>query len=244
MIILESFLLNQFKEIKFGFSTKIGLQRKAPFNFNLSQSVGDEKNIVEENRSTFFNYFGLENSNVAVQKQVHGDEISYVEQGGIQGESDAMFTDKPGLGLSISSADCSSVFIYDKKNKIIAGIHSGWRSTEKEIVKKTIQVLVNKKKSNPVDFYVYISPSITQKNYEVGHEVAEKFDSKYLLKKENKYLLDISGRNYDLLLECGIPQNQIQKSNLCTYGNNYLLHSYRKEGKNSGRAFGLIMMKK
>lgn len=243
MIILESFLLNQFKEIKFGFSTKIGLERKAPFYFNLSHSVGDEKKIVDENRSAFFNSFGLNFSSVAVQKQVHGDEIRYVEKGGIQGESDAMFTDKSGIGLAISSADCSSVFIFDRKNKIIAGIHSGWRSTEKEIVRKTVQLLIKDKNCNPHNMFVYISTSMTQKNYEVGPEVAEKFDNKYLIKKGDKYLLDVSGRNYDLLLECGIPKYQIQKSNLCTFENNYLLHSYRKDGKISGRAFGLIMLK-
>lgn len=244
MLVIESILLNQFKNISFGFSTKLGLNRKEPFHFNLSLSVGDNEKIVKENRTSFFNYFGLNEKNVAIQKQVHGNSVRFVEKGGIQGESDAMFTDVPGIGLAISSADCSSVFLYDKKNNIIAGIHSGWRSTEKEIVKKTIEILIKEKKTNPTDCFVYLSPSISQKNYEVGFDVAEKFDSKYLIKKGDKFLLDVSGRNYDLLLDCGVPKNQIQLSNLCSYQNNYLLHSYRREGIHSGRAYGLIVLKK
>lgn len=42
---------------------------------------------------------------------------------------------------------------------------------------------------------VYIGPSISQINYEVGKEVAEKFDQTFVKPKGDKYLLNVSGIN-------------------------------------------------
>jgi len=55
--------------------------------------------------------------------------------------------------------------------------------------------------------------------------------------------LDVAGINYQMLLDFGIPKNQIQKSELCTYEYNNLLHSYRKDGDLSGRSIGVIAIK-
>jgi hypothetical protein len=90
---------------------------------------------------------------------------------------------------------------------------------------------------------VYIGPSISQANYEVGNEFAEKFDRTYLEPKGDKYLLDTGRINYQILLDFGIPKNQIQKSDLCTYEFSTLLHSYRRDGNTSGRSLGVIAIK-
>jgi len=45
-----------------------------------------------------------------------------------------------------------------------------------------------------------------------------------------------------MLLDFGIPKRQIQKSNLCSFENVDLFHSYRRDKENSGRAWGLIYM--
>ncbi len=190
-----------------------------------------------------FKNLGLESDNVAIQKQVHGDNIKYVTKGGYCGESDALITGEKNLGLAISTADCTPVFIFDKKNKFIAAVHSGWRGTEKKILLKVLQQLKYKYNSSSQDLITYIGPSICQKNYEVGKEVAEKFEEKYLLPKGDKYLLDVSGVNYDILLNFKIPAENIQRSSFCTFEMKYLLHSYRRDGLHSGRAFGIIAMR-
>ncbi len=244
MIIIKSLLLSRFKEIAFGFSTKIDSNMNAPFNFNLSQSVGDDSNIVDGNRKKFFNQLGFESSDVAFQKQVHGDKITVIEKSGLCGESDAMITKVSGIALAISTADCTPIFLFDKKQKIIAGIHSGWRSTVKKITSKTIQLLINDFNVDPLDLYAYIGPSISQMNYEVGNEVAEQFDSKYIVLKSHRLYLDVAECNYEMLIEDGIPLENIQLSNLCSYQQSNLLHSYRREGLRSGRALGLIYLRR
>lgn len=241
--IIKSRLFKEYPEIIFGFSTKIGLERETPYFFNLSHSVGDDETVVDENRKHFFETLGLTTENVAIQKQVHGDKMNYVSKGGFCGESDALITDKPNLGLAISTADCTSIFLYDIKTKVITAVHSGWRGTEQKILSKTLQKMKNDFNCLPENLIAYIGPSIRQKNYEVGPEVAEKFDNKYLIPKGDKYLLDVVGNNLDMLLEFGLLKENIQLSNFCSYEMDDLLHSFRRDGLHSGRAFGVIALK-
>ena len=243
MLIIKPFIFKRFPEIVFGFSTKIGPNAKPPYYFNLSYSVGDEKEIVDSNRALFFNELGLNEKMVSYQKQVHEDKINTVSSFGSCGESDALITREKNLGLAISSADCPAIFIYDPKEKVIAAVHSGWRGTEKKILGKTIQKLKNDFNVNPADLVCYIGPSISQKNYEVGEEVAAKFGKEFILNNENKFYLNLFGVNYKMLVDEGIKEVNIQVSSLCSFEYEYLLHSYRRDGLKSGRALGVIAMK-
>jgi YfiH family protein len=160
----------------------------------------------------------------------------------MQGEGDALLTKKKGIGLAVSSADCAPIFIYDKINKVIAGIHSGWKGTSQKIVKETLITLRENFNCNPHNLIVYVGPSISQKNYEVGKEFQNIFDIKYLLPQNGKFKLDVKQANYDMLVNFGIPESQIEVSNLCSFQEEYL-HSYRRDGLKSGRAFGIIALK-
>ncbi|HOI29868.1 MAG TPA: peptidoglycan editing factor PgeF [Melioribacteraceae bacterium] len=243
MKIIVSNLFKQFKEIIFGFSTKIGPDSVPPFFFNLSLTVGDDPEKVKQNREYFFNRLGLSTSQIAFQRQVHSDIIKFVEKPGLLGESDALITRYYGIGLAISAADCTPIFIYDKENKIIAGVHSGWKGTQKRILKKVLSNLSFHFKSKPKNLYVFLGPSISQENYEVGKDVALLFDQKYLLFKDGRIYLDVPLANFDMLLTHGIPPENIEMSRLCTFKEKVLLHSYRRDGNNSGRMFGVIALK-
>lgn len=244
MLILKSSLLNRFPQIIFGFSTKIGLKRSHPYYFNMSLSVQDISENVFENRRYFFKRLGLIESNIAIQRQIHGDNITVVDKGGICGESDAMITDVLNLGLAITSADCPAIFLFDTERNVIAAVHSGWRGTEKKILFKVLTKLVEDFNCKPQNLAAYIAPSISQKNYEVGEEVASKFDTKYSIKNNSKYLLDLQRINRDIMLKFGLLKKNIRVSSLCSYEMKDLLHSYRRDGALSGRAFGVIALKK
>ena len=243
MIIITPSIFNNFPNLTFGFSTKIGLDRKEPFYFNLSHSVGDDYKIVEENRKAFLNELCLNLENVVLQKQIHSDIVTLVDNGNNVNESDALITNKTGIGLALFSADCTPIFIYDPSRNVIAAIHAGWKGTEKNITGKVLKLIQEKQNSSLNDLYVYIAPGISQKNYEVQSDVADRFDHKYILEKEGKIYLDVAKINFDRLISAGIPENQIQQSNLCSFENKNLLHSFRRDGKRSGRALGVIAMK-
>lgn len=242
MKIIHSELFTRFPEIIFGFSTKIGLNRGAPFYFNLSYTVGDNPDLVRENRICFFNELGLDPGKIAYQKQIHSDIISIVDQPGLIDESDAMITNTRGIGLSISSADCAPVFLYDKQAGAIAAVHSGWRGTEKKILFKTINKMSDSFDVKAENLYVFIGPSISQMNYEIGEEVADLFDNAFLKRINGKINLDVLGANLKMLNDAGIPAGQIEVSTLCSFGEKDLLHSYRRDGSVSGRSIGVIAL--
>lgn len=243
MFIIKPHIFQRFPQIIYGFSTKFGGDGKSNFDFNLSFSVGDEKSIVESNRKLFFTSIGLNSDSIAFQKQTHSDIIKMVDSAGSCGESDSLITNKRDLGIAITIADCTPIFIFDCKNNVIAGVHSGWRGTEKKILKKTLQLLFSNYNSDCKDLFVYIGPSISTSNYEVGEELVEKFDQKYIASKNSKYFLNVSKANYDMLTEFDVPENQIQKSELCTFEFKTLLHSYRRDREKSGRSIGVIALK-
>lgn len=240
--IIRSRLFKNIPEIIFGFSTKIGLSRNHPFYFNMSKSVEDDEKIVNENRIAFFNELKLQSDQIAYQKQIHSNTVKIVNSPGLHGEGDALITNKKGIGLAVSSADCAPVFIYDKEKKVIAGIHSGWKGTSQKIVEETLIALQENFNCNSQNLIVYIGPSISQKNYEVGKEFENIFDIKYLLPQNGTFKLDVKQANYDMLINFGIPESQIEVSNLCSFQEEYL-HSYRRDGLKSGRAFGIIALK-
>ena len=244
MQIIKSRLFEKFPEIVFGISTKIGTVNNSPFHFNLSLTVGDDPEIVKSNREAFFNELGLTTAQIAIQKQVHSEVIALIDAPGPAGESDGMITDKFNLGLAVSTADCVPIFIYDKNKKVICGIHSGWRGTQKQILKKSLNLLSERFNSNPQDLYIFVGPSISQKNYEVGEEVASQFNRKYSMMINGKLSLDVVQANLDFIYDFGIPESQIEVSNLCSFNENELLHSFRRDGKISGRSLGVIAMRK
>lgn len=243
MLIIKPFVFNQFTEIIFGFSTKCGSNSELPYYFNLSYSVGDEKERVDQNRRLFFGKLGLNENMVSYQKQVHEDKINFVDTCGSCGESDALITKSRNLGLAISSADCPAIFIYDPIKKVIGAVHSGWKGTEKQILIKTIRRLSDEFSCKASDLICYLGPSISQVNYEVGQEVAKKFDDQFILLKENKYYLDLARANFNMLINEGVKEKNIQVSKLCSYEYSNLLHSYRRDGVKSGRALGVIAIK-
>lgn len=243
MFLIKPYIFNKFPEITCIFTTKIGLERKEPYFFNISFAVGDDEKIVSENRLSLFSFLKFEGINVHFQKQIHSDIVRIVKSDSIPEESDAMICSESKNALAIIAADCTSVFVYDSKNKIIAAVHSGWRGTQKRILEKTLNMLSSQFNSINKDLFVYIAPSISQANYQVGEEVAELFEKKYLTNIEGKNYLDVAEANYDMLLNFGIPKNQIQKSSLCTFEMKELFHSYRRDGEKSGRSLGVIALR-
>jgi copper oxidase (laccase) domain-containing protein len=92
----------------------------------------------------------------------------------------------------------------------------------------------------PQNIFAFIGASASGEKYEVGLEVATLFEEKHLVDLHNgKFLLDVKAANLDQLLFAGIPADQIEVSPLCTISDERL-HSYRRDGKRSGRMLAVI----
>ncbi len=240
--IIKSKILSGINGLVHGISTKAG--GSAPFYNTLSRHVGDDESAVAENRSRFFGSLGIDGSRLAHANQIHSGSVTLVKSPGLFKETDALITAEKDLYLVISVADCLPVMIYDPVKNVIANIHSGWRGTQKGIVTNAVSLMASEFSSSPADMIVFIGPGISREYFEVGREVAELFDDKYVSfgdsGKSAKPFIDIGAVVMDQLNDAGVKPDNIESSGLCTYSSPDLLHSYRRDRENSGRMFAVI----
>lgn len=232
----------QFPNVVFGFSKKVNNTIEDNFNLNMSLSIGDNEENVVANREKFFNSIGLTSKNVVIQKQTQSNTVNIIEKFEDNLEGDALITKTKNLGLAISTADCTNIYLYDPKENIIAAVHSGWMGTEKKILEKTLKILINQFNVSPKNIYAYFGPSICQLNYEVGSDFSSKFQKKHFIEKRDRLFLDLKEANKDMLTQIGVPLPQIEISKICSFENKNF-HSYRRDKNKSGRALGIISLK-
>lgn len=181
----------------------------------------------------FSNTIGVQRNQLQFLEQIHSDTIHIVNEWTANLKGDAIITPSKNLVLCISVADCVGVTLYDSEHTIIAGIHSGWRGTTSNIVGKTILTMMNNFGTNPSKLYGYVSPSASQRMYEVQQDVSSLFDSKYLTHIDSKIYLDVQKNVVDQLLEKGMQQQNIEQDSSCTISDRQF-HSFRRDGEMFG----------
>ncbi len=180
-------------------------------------------------------------------RQVHGDKIVTVKKNDLpqQGplpEADGAVTDVPGIFLSVRTADCLPVFLYDPKKKCIALAHAGWRSTAKFIAQKALKALEKNYNSRAEDVLAAMGPAIGRCCYQVGEEF-EKIFPDAILRRDNSRYLDLSLANRSQLLASGVRPENIFDSVFCTAcGQGFF--SYRRDKEKAGRHLSLLAVNK
>ena len=218
---------------------------------NMSLNYGDASSSLE-NRNRFLNKLKIDQASLVCAKQVHSSGIVYVKQedrgkGALSYETsidatDAFITDEKKIALSVFTADCLSVFLYDPEHPAIGLVHAGWRSTSEYIVKNAIKAMQKNFFTNPEKLKASFGPAIRSCCYEVEEKLNRYFPSG-LVKREGRYYLDIAGVNKAQLLEAGVREYNITDCAICTSCQNREFFSFRKEGKSSGRMVSVIMLK-
>ena len=168
---------------------------------------------------------------------------------------DGLVTSEKNRILSLTFADCTPIYLFDKDKKIIGNIHSGWQGTVKKISQKVIEFMKQKYNCNPHNIICVIGPTIRKCHFEVQEDVKDIFYKKFKFmknieniikynEKTKSYFIDTVEINKNLLLEEGILEENIVDSQICSYCNSDIIHSYRKDGKKEGRNTALICLKK
>ncbi|TAK65006.1 MAG: peptidoglycan editing factor PgeF [Bacteroidetes bacterium] len=245
LTILYSKILQQFPNVRFGFSTKKGGVSRIPYGLNLSYMVGDDPNFVDQNRERFFGKLGISLDLLAVPKQFHGDFIKIVSTPGVYDLCDALITATPSVYLCVTTADCLPIFLYDPITPAVATVHAGWRGTKLKIVEKTIKKMIKEFNTNPAELRVFIGPGSGVCCYEVGDDVARDFDQRYLVRYSTKKPhLNMKLYTKIQLIDAGVKDKNIEMSEYCTICTPSLFYSFRRERLNSGRMMGVIGMDK
>ena len=254
-----------------GFSTRPGgvSHRDGEKVLNLGFAEWDSRENVLQNRRRFQSALGASDLELICLNQIHSDVIHLFDAAPTTPcQGDASATNRPGLLLSVQTADCVAILLVDPKKRAIAAVHAGWRGTLQRIVAKAIGKMQMQFKTKPADLLAAIGPAIGGCCYEVGTEVAIQFQSQFADAPEwfdefrtgdepnpiqwldmmppghqpppKNVLLDLRKANRAQLLHAGLRTAKIFCSDLCTACRGDLLFSYRKEGATSGRLMSVI----
>ncbi len=211
---------------------------------NIGFNSKEHQNILLHNLNMLAEEIRMKPSNIALAEQVHKTEVKVVTNGGIYAETDAFVSNTPGIALGIQVADCGAVLFGDSVNKVIGAAHAGWRGAVGEIVPKTIYKMVELG-ADISKIKVFVSPCLSIHNFEVGEEVADKFEE-HLIDRVNfkKPHVDLKGLINDHLIKSGIKETNIEVDERCTIDHEHLFYSYRREKEKSGRMVGIIKLNK
>ncbi len=170
---------------------------------NLSFSVGDDKDLVLQNRELVARAMqALEAQNTSSAKaelahqpvfvsQVHGTEVKVIDlcNTGVQA-ADASVTDTPGLGCAVMAADCLPVLFSHASLPVVGAAHAGWRglvgtggvgvletcfNAYADLVRKHPGYAAASDADIAAQTLAWLGPCISQPEFEVGAEVQAAF---------------------------------------------------------------------
>jgi YfiH family protein len=204
-------------------------------SLNLGVHTDDDPEAITQNLSLFCADLGISPESLARSYQVHGAEIWQTNLPGYQSGYDAIISETPGIIAGVGIADCCPILLANPVRRVAAAIHAGWKGTVAQIVHKTASTLIAAG-SNPADILAYIGPCISLDRFEVGDEVAAKFEHKE--KRGERWHVDLKATNAAQLQRLGITQIEI--SDYCTVEHKDVFFSHRREKGITGRMLAVI----
>lgn len=205
----------------------------------------DEIPWIEHGFGTRLSSNWPDTANLASVRQIHSNKIVIAEHAGVQGQGDALITNRPGIALSVRTADCLPILMADRRNKAIAAVHAGWRGTILEIVPKTIQVMATQFGTRPDDLAIAVGPGIGSCCFEVGPEVATQFSPFFPERgdMQQRTKVDLVETNLRLLRRNVGSMRQIATTRLCSCCRADLFDSYRRDREAAGRMVSVIRVR-
>ena len=202
----------------------------APYeSFNLALHVGDDPEVVAENRSQLSRIAGK----VQFMNQIHGDSFVVVEElENVDPICDALITTRRGLALAVLVADCIPLLL--SSSKVVAAVHVGRKGLMSSI---TLSVIEQMRSLGADSIHAQLGASICGQCYEVpasmADEVLHAHPDAFALTREGNPALDLSRALISELVGAGITY---EASGICTLEDD-LYFSYRRHnitGRNAG----------
>ena len=243
-----------------GVTYRYGGVSEGSFNsFNMGLYVGDDAEVVAENRKRLAQVLGVEPHRLTCGEQVHGVGVTRVTpelvgRGAFSWDdsipdSDAIHTNLVEVPLLLLVADCVPVLIYDAVHHAVAVVHAGWRGAIAHIVERTMDSMHEAYGTLPSDCYLFIGPSIGADSFEVSEEIAEQFRQdmralglsqvdqvvRYIQRAEQPTPhVDLKGYIAACVVHKGVPLKQVSVSSTDTMTTDGC-YSYRRDHGRTGR---------
>ena len=214
--------------------------------FNLAQHVGDDAEQVSANRKALLHHYeptGLRQ--IQWLEQVHGIDVVTADSVSACSvpTADAAWTDQPGLGLAVLTADCLPVVLAACDGSSIGIAHGGWRGLVRGVLVNLFEQMEQRKPAAN-GYRAWIGPAISVAAYEVGEDVAAEVRAcgaaavLHPGQVPGKYQLDLPALAQRQLQELGI--REVMQSGICSVSNP-ACYSYRRDGV-TGRMATLVWL--
>lgn len=216
-----------------GFSTRIGgVSEGIHASMNLGTTRGDDHDCVRENYRRFCGAIGADVTRVVMSNQIHSTCIRTATPADVKADlydpegydCDGLITNVPGLALTIFSADCIPVLLYDPVKRVIAAVHAGWRGTAGDIAGKAAWQMREQYGCQAGDILAAIGPGISQCCFETHADVPDAMcgalgslvDPHIRPLENGKFKVDLKGINAALLQRAGVSADHIEIASDCT----------------------------
>ncbi|MCD0451484.1 polyphenol oxidase family protein [Actinocorallia sp. API 0066] len=186
---------------------------------NLGANVGDVPLAVARNRALTVTEAGADGA--VFMRQVHGVNVEYVSgpHDGVP-DTDAVFTDRPGLALAALGADCPAVVVSGPG--WTGAAHAGRAGTLNGVVPALVNAL---RKAGATELTAFIGPGICGRCYEVPE--AMHADAPEVMRATTRWGtpgLDLRAALTAQLVDLGVPPTHDDRCTLETPE----LYSYRR----------------
>lgn len=215
-----------------GFSTRRGGVSGGIWeSMNLGFQRGDEPEHVRENYRRFCAAIGADSAHVVKNHQVHGclvRPVTAADRGGdlctgSSRQADGLITGEAGVCLTVFSADCVPVLLYDPSRRCAAAVHSGWRGTAQNIAGKAAAQMVKDYGCSPEHILAAVGPGISPCCFETRADVpaamTAAFGSEaapFIRAEGDRFRVDLKGIIARCLAAAGLRSEHIAVSDHCT----------------------------
>lgn len=203
---------------------------------NVGLKHAADRQAVLAARRKFADVLGLEGTGLTLIGAVHGAAVARVDEPRESVDDvDALVTDRPGIALFATFADCYPIALWDPEKGVAGLVHAGWRGTCAGVSAAAVRFMETEYGCRHVR--AGIGPGICGRCYEVGPEVAGQFDARFVWPgKGDRLLLDLAAANAAQLEDAGAKA--IYEIGMCTK-ESYLFPSHRRMP--DGTRFGAIV---
>lgn len=224
---------------------------------NLAYHVGDQSANVLNNRKQLAKKLNIPLEQFVFGAQNHGTNIVriteahlgagvYDFESGID-ETDGLYTSLDGIVLATFYADCTPLYFMSPKHHLIGVAHSGWQGTVKGMMHTFLTHWIDDLAIAPQDIFIAVGPAISQSAYTVDFPVASQvqafphFDATETLTQLNDTHYKFDGQRFNVMMaeHLNIPSHNILCTSYCTYCDDDLFFSFRKDGT-TGRMLATI----
>lgn len=237
------------RHVPHGFSTRRGGVSGGVFatlNFGnpaeLATDLRDPAAHIAENFRRLLTAAGAPGRGVVQAHQVHGAQVDVVTRAsprrpGPDPQADGLVTDDPGVMLAVRTADCLPVLLASGDGRIVGAAHAGWRGIVAGVIGATVDAM---RSLGAREIVAALGPCIGAEAFEVGPEVADRFDRLFdpstavVLRRPAwaRPHVDLRRAAFLQLAQAGAAGAQVLPN--CTVSEPDLFFSHRRDGAQRG----------